>query len=186
MGSSLEKRNDSERGNILLKKKRETYERLTSHNCCKTTANLQLCRKIGIEIVSVWVQRNHSGIQREPASQDLKAKRCYRFWLRSMCTVLSPPLRQPRMSIGLIGSLDQVFNCAIIILCHHLSPGRAWGVLAIEYPPNLWNNLRYEMERLVRQKEWLMISSAVWIIRIPFLGKSCFFQQICRWKNLTR
>lgn len=38
---------------------------------------------------------------------------------------LAPPLRQPRMSIGLIGSLDQVFNCAIIILCHHLSPGGA-------------------------------------------------------------
>lgn len=39
--------------------------------------------------------------------------------------VLAPPPRQPWMSIGLIGSLGQVFNCAIIILCHHLSPGEA-------------------------------------------------------------
>lgn len=50
--------------------------------------------------------------------------------------VLAPPLRQPWMSIGLIGSLGQVFNCAIIILCHHLSPGEARGALAIEYPTN--------------------------------------------------
>lgn len=70
-----------------------------------------------------------------------------------MYVVLAPPLRQPWMSIGLIGSLDQVFNCAIIILCHHLSPGGARGALAIEYPPNLWNNLRYETERLVWQGE---------------------------------
>lgn len=53
------------------------------------------------------------------------------------------------MSIGLIGSLKQLFNCAIIILCHHLSPGGARGALTIECPLNLWNNLRYEMERLV-------------------------------------
>lgn len=67
--------------------------------------------------------------------------------------VLAPPPRQPRMSIGLIGSLDQVFNRAVIILCHHLSPGGARGAAAIEYTPNLWNNLRCEMERLVWREE---------------------------------
>lgn len=69
-----------------------------------------------------------------------------------MYMALAPPLRQPWMSIGLIGSLDQVFNCAIIILCHHLSPGGAWGALAIEYPLNLCNNLWYVTERLVWQE----------------------------------
>lgn len=70
-----------------------------------------------------------------------------------MYVALAPPPRQPRMSIGLIGSLDQVFNRAVIILCHHLSPGGARGAAAIEYTPNLWNNLRCEMERLVWREE---------------------------------
>lgn len=70
-----------------------------------------------------------------------------------MYLILSPPPRRLWMSIGLIGSLNRVFNGAIIILCHHLSPGGAWGATAIEYPSNLCSNFWDEMERLVWQKE---------------------------------
>lgn len=105
--------------------------------------------------------------------------------------VLAPPRRQPRMSIGLIGSLDQVFNCGIIIPCHHLSPDRARGAVAIEYP--LTSEIICDTRQRRRQEERRGLWISVFIVDCdhpgdrlkekPTLKKTCLRSSFC-WLTL--